>query len=209
MRTRSMILLLLAAVSALAAAPFEGIDYDQWMYIGNYRSKPTAEMNEHRVGVSEGIYVTGYRSAWGIVEPNPRLAAEISSPNFFAVSPDKKVLYTCTTGPEVDAFAVDAKTGDLTLINKARGNEGARGYCHVAVSPDGRILAAADYPAGLFDFFRLNADGSIGEQFARFDKLEHSANLVRLSDGTEVPGMVSIWGATACRSSRSTAIPSP
>ena len=140
MRTRSMILLLLAAVSALAAAPFEGIDYDQWMYIGNYRSKPTAEMNEHRVGVSEGIYVTGYRSAWGIVEPNPRLAAEISSPNFFAVSPDKKVLYTCTTGPEVDAFAVDAKTGDLTLINKARGNEGARGYCHVAVSPDGRAM---------------------------------------------------------------------
>ena len=179
MRTRSLILLLLAAVSALAAAPFEGIDYDQWMYIGNYRSKPTAEMNEHRVGVSEGIYVTGYRSAWGIVEPNPRLAAEISSPNFFAVSPDKKVLYTCTTGPEVDAFAVDAKTGDLTLINKARGNEGARGYCHVAVSPDGRILAAADYPAGLFDFFRLNGDGSIGEQFARFDKFgwSHQRNI--------------------------------
>ena len=126
MRIRGLILSLLFALSALAAAPFAGIDYDQWMYIGNYRSAPTAEMNEHHIGVSEGIYVTGYRTAWGIVEPNPRLAAEVSSPNFFAVSPDKKVLYTCTTGNEVIAYAVDAGTGDLTLINSVRGNEGSR-----------------------------------------------------------------------------------
>lgn len=179
MRIRGLILSLLFALSALAAAPYSEIDYDQWLYIGNYRNPPTAEMNEHRVGVSEGIYVTGYRSAWGIVEPNPRLAAAVPSPNFFAVSPDRKVLYTCTTGREVDAFAVDAKTGDLTLINKVQGNEGALGYCHVAVSPDGRVLAAADYPAGLFDFFKLNADGSIGGQFARFDKFGSGPDKIR------------------------------
>ena len=162
----SIVVLLAAALTAAVASA----DDDQWLYIGNYAAKPTAEMNEHRVGVSNGIYVTGYDSARGIVEPNPRLAAELASPNFFDVSPDRKVLYTCTTGREVDALAVDPKTGNLTPINKALGADGARGYCHVAVSPDGRILAAADYPAGLFDFFRLNADGSIGEQLARFDK---------------------------------------
>ena len=179
MRIRGLILSLLFALPALAAAPFAGIEYDQWMYIGNYRNRPTAEMNEHHIGVSEGIYVTGYRTAWGIVEPNPRLAAEVSSPNFFAVSPDKKVLYTCTTGNEVIAYAVDAKTGGLTLINSVRGNEGSRGYCHVAVSPDGRLLAAADYPAGLFDFFRLNPDGSVGAQTARFDRFGSGPDKIR------------------------------
>ncbi len=180
MRIRPLFLCLLA-LSVLTAARLRAgdIDYDQWMYIGNYRNAPTAEMNEHGIGVSEGIYVTGYRTAWGIAEPHPRLAAEISSPNFFAVSPDKKVLYTCTTGNEVDAYAIDAKTGGLTLMNKAFGSEGSLGYCHVAVSPDGRLLAAADYPAGLYDFFKLNPDGSLGEQFARFDKFGEGPDPLR------------------------------
>ena len=183
MRIRSLFAGLLIGSAAFLAS-LRGFDYsqcsyDQWMYIGNYREKPTAEMNEHNIGPSEGIYVTGYRAAWGIIEPKPRLAAEISSPNFFALSPDRKVLYTCTTGSEVDAFAIDAKTGDLALINKARDAEGAKGYCHVAVSPDGRFLAAADYPAGLFDFFTLNGDGSIGEPFARFDRFGSGPDEVR------------------------------
>ena len=109
----------------------------------------------------------------------PRLVAKIPSPNFFATSPDKKVLYTCTTSNEVSAYIIDAKTGELSFLNRVFGGKGSLGYCHVAVSPDGKILAASDCPAGLFDFFKLNADGSIGEQFARFDKFGNGPDAVR------------------------------
>ena len=155
----------LTFVSALYAENF-----DQWVFIGNYAGAPTAEMSEHGLGSPKGIYAVSYSSETGRLGGDLRLAAEINSPNFFALSPDKSVLYACIAGNETASFKIDAETGNLTLLNRVSGKEGALGYCHVAVSPDGRILAASDYPAGLYDFFKINPDGSIGEQFARFDR---------------------------------------
>ena len=94
-------------------------------------------MNEHHIGVSEGIYVTGYRTAWGIVEPNPRLAAEVSSPNFFAVSPDKKVLYTCTTGNEViGLYDLGMRFGEHRLFSHLNGMIRA-GQCVCLIGANG------------------------------------------------------------------------
>lgn len=163
--------LLAALFSTLSAA-----GYDQWVYIGNYCEKPTAEMNERGIGRPEGIYLTEYDSATGQMSQDVRLAVESVSPNFFALSSGKDILYACTAGNEVDAYRIDRRTGGLTLLNKQFGGKGSLGYCHVALSPDGRILAASDYPAGLYDFFRVNPDGTIGEPFARFDRFGSGAD---------------------------------
>ena len=141
---------------------------DRWVFIGNYSSDPTPEMVENHLGKAQGIYVADYDSKTGRVGTDVRLVHEMESPNFLALSPNKQFLYAIS-GPEIHSFKIDSGTGNLTLINKVK-TEGAAGYCHVAVSPDGGVLGAADYPAGLFDFYRLNPDGSIGEHADRFDK---------------------------------------
>ncbi len=140
---------------------------DQWVYIGNYLSDPTPEMIENHLGKPKGIYVADYDSRSGKIGV-PRLAFEMNSPNFFALSPDKRILYAISSSG-VYSFTVDPKTGDLTLLNQSE-SETATCYCHVSVSPDGRFLATSDYSGGFFDFYRLNPDGSIGDFTARFDK---------------------------------------
>lgn len=141
---------------------------DRWAFIGNYSSDPTPEMVENRLEKAEGIYVADYDSKTGRLSPDLRLAYEMTSPNFLALSPDGRSLYAIS-GAEIYSFRIDPKTSGLTLLNKAK-TDGAAGYCHVAVSPDGRYLGAADYPAGLFDFYRLNPDGSLGGHVDRFDR---------------------------------------
>ena len=80
----------------------------------------------------------------------------------------KEFLYT-VSGGKIAGFRINASDGSLAPVNSVD-SDGAYCYCHVDVSPDGRFIGAADYLAGLFDFYRLNTDGSIGDYIGRFDK---------------------------------------
>ncbi|MBQ1455596.1 MAG: lactonase family protein [Thermoguttaceae bacterium] len=132
-----------------------------WLYIGGYGSEPNEAMKEQGISRLEGIYVGQYDQTAGKMD-TPRLAAEIGSPNFFALSPDRSVLYTCCDGEDdLAAFKINAVTGDLTLINRAA--NGGVGCTHIDVSPDGKWLASANYTGGDFAINRLAEDGSIGE----------------------------------------------
>jgi 6-phosphogluconolactonase (cycloisomerase 2 family) len=61
---------------------------------------------------------------------------------------------------EVSAFAIDNRSGELTLIN--RQPSGGDDPSHLAIDPTGRFLVAANYVAGTVGVLPVNADGSLG-----------------------------------------------
>lgn len=138
-----------------------GVMANEWVYIGGYTTEANEAMKKIGAETSQGINVADYDAHTGELS-NLRPAAKIDSPNFFSLSPNRDVLYTCCGGEEnLAAFKIDSKTGDLTLINRAA--NGSVGCCHVEVSPDGKWIVSANYTGGDFSINRINADGSLGE----------------------------------------------
>ncbi len=143
----------LAAAATLFLAGSAGAD-DYWVYLGTYTGGPNG---------SKGIYRARFDAKTGKLG-GAELAAEMASPSFLAVHPNAKTLYAVGEGGGKDggpvvAFAIDAKTGSLTKLNEDR--SGGAGPCHVAVSPDGKFLAAANYGGGSMIVYRLDADGKL------------------------------------------------
>ncbi len=73
------------------------------MLVGTYTSP----------GKSEGIYVYEFDSQNGAITYKSKIVLE--SPAYFAVSPDRKFVYSVTESKEskISALAFDPKTGDL------------------------------------------------------------------------------------------------
>jgi 6-phosphogluconolactonase len=137
-------LFLLAGVFPMLAADF--------VYVGTYTT-----------GESKGIYVSRFDAASGKLEP-PVLAAETVNPSFVAVHPNKKFLYAVGEAGKagsVSAFAIDAATGKLTLLNQQPSRGG--GPCFVAVDATGRAALVANYNTGSVSALPVKADGSLGE----------------------------------------------
>lgn len=115
-------------------------------------------------GDSEGIYTYTFDSGTGELA-NKQLAAKLTSPSYLALSKDHKNLYAVqetadfdSLGGGVTAFAL--KDGVLEIQN-SKGTQGAH-PCHVSLSGDGH-LAVANYTGGNVALFKLNADGSLGD----------------------------------------------
>jgi 6-phosphogluconolactonase len=126
-----------------------------WVYVGTYTR-----------GASKGIYrleldlKTGKLSA-------PSLAGKAIDPSFLAIHPSRRFLYavneidkfqTSSSGA-ISAFAIDPKTGDLTLLNQ-ESSRGA-GPCHVVVDQQGRHVLAANYGGGSVCVLPILADGRL------------------------------------------------
>ncbi len=135
---------------------------DMFVYVGTYTGNG-----------SKGIYV--YR-----LNPDGKLGftnqtAETQSPSFLALAPSGHTLYAGNEvwnpaekpGAGVSAFAIDAKTGGLTALNFQSLGNAVPAY--VSVSPNGKVLAVANYGGGSVASFPLSADGKLGEQ-AFFDQ---------------------------------------
>ena len=122
---------------------------------------------------SQGIYVSRFDSATGTLSA-PHLAAETRNPAFLAVSPDEHHLYAVSemskTGA-VSAFAINDKTGRLTLLNQQF--SGGGGPCHLAVDATGKCLLVANYGSGSIAALPIHADGSLG---AATTTLQHSGS---------------------------------
>lgn len=131
------------------------------IYIGGYTTEANDAMKEAGVTASKGINVARYDASSGKISDLSQ-AAEIESPSFFALAPNKSALYTCCGGQEnLAAFRIDKATGALELINRV--SNGGKGCCHVGISPDGKWLVSANYTGGDFSINPINADGSLGE----------------------------------------------
>ncbi len=120
---------------------------------------------------SKGIYAFRFDDGSGALTPIG-LVAETPSPSFLAVSPNHRFLYAVNEVSSFDAekagsvtaFAIDAQTGRLRLLN-AQSSKGAD-PCHLAVDATGRFVAVANYSSGNFALLPASADGKLGAAVA-------------------------------------------
>jgi 6-phosphogluconolactonase len=115
---------------------------------------------------SRGIYRFTLDPATGEAR-EPVLAGETTNPSFLALHPSGRFLYAVgeiesfagrPTGV-VSAFAIDAKTGDLKLLNQ-QPSEGTA-PCHLVVDAAGRNVLVANYGGGTVAVLPIGADGRL------------------------------------------------
>jgi 6-phosphogluconolactonase len=120
---------------------------------------------------SRGIYGARFNPETGVLS-QPTLAAEVQQPTFLALHPTLPRLYAVCRDDSsgkpigaVTAFRIDTAGGMLgKLGNPPTGGPvatGGNGPCHVCVSPDGKVLLAANYGGGSVICLGLADDGSI------------------------------------------------
>jgi 6-phosphogluconolactonase len=130
------------------------------VYVGTYTQK-----------TSKGIYLfhldlaTGNLTAAGV-------SPESASPSFLAIHPNHRFLYAVneignfrgTNSGAVSAYAIDPKTGGLTLLNQ-RPSEGS-GPCHLIVDKRGKNVLVANYGSGSVSVLPIQPDGRLGKATA-------------------------------------------
>ncbi len=117
---------------------------------------------------SKGIYVSKLDASTGRLQ-EPRVAAETKSPSFLAVHPNGRVLYAVGEINDFDgkpaggvsAFAIDAASGNLTLLNQQ--TSGGAGPCHLSVDQSGKCVVVANYGGGSVETIAVLPDGKLGK----------------------------------------------
>jgi 6-phosphogluconolactonase len=122
------------------------------VYVGTYTTKTE----------SKGIYVFRYDTASGKLAPIG-VAAETPDPSWVAIRPSGKYLYAVNEAGKsstVSAFAIDAGSGKLTLLNQlpALGED----PCYLSFDRTGKYLFVANYTSGNVVVFPIGADGKLG-----------------------------------------------
>ncbi len=140
-------------------------------YVGTYTS-PLKNMLATQVdlppGNGRGIHLFHVDRATGAMIP-AGLVEMGTSPSALAFNADHTRLYSANEterigdneAGSVSAFAVDPKTGGLTLLNSV--NSGGKGPAHLSVHPSGRFVLVANYFGGSVAVLPIRADGSLGE----------------------------------------------
>lgn len=118
---------------------------------------------------SKGIYAWQFVPSTGALTPLG-VAAETPNPSFLALHPNGKFLYAANEvgnysgqrSGSVSAFAIDARTSKLTLLNRvvSRGQNPA----HLVVDPSGRWVVVANYGGedpGTVAVLRIKPDGGL------------------------------------------------
>jgi 6-phosphogluconolactonase len=185
LRSRNPILLLLLLVTVLGSASAQDKDY--FVYYGTYtgfryvRHSKTQGVGESH---SKGIYMSRFNASTGKLS-EPQLAAEITNPSFLATTPDHRFLYAVTEdplslGPPLDhasfvsAYAIDAATGKLTLLNTLP--TGGTSTCFISTDKTGKYVLMANFGSGSVSVIRTKEDGSLGETTSFIQNLGHSVN---------------------------------
>jgi 6-phosphogluconolactonase len=125
-------------------------------YVGTYTTKTE----------SKGIYSYEFDADTGKLTPKG-VAAETRDPSWVVVHPNGKFLYAANEAGKasaVSAFAVEAKSGKLTLLNQmpSLGND----PCYLSLDKTGRYVFVANYSSGTIAVFPILADGRLGEHTA-------------------------------------------
>jgi len=115
---------------------------------------------------SKGIYSFEFDTDTGKLT-SKGLAVETPDPSWVVVSASGKYAYAANEagkGSTVSAFAVDAKSAKLTLLNQmpALGED----PCYMSFDKNGKFLLVANYSSGSIAVFPILADGRLGEHTA-------------------------------------------
>jgi 6-phosphogluconolactonase len=140
------------------------------VYVGTYTGE-----------TSKGIYVSELNPATGALS-KAELAAEVKNPSFLAIHPNHQHLYAVSEVADsngkptggVCAFAIDAKSGKLKLLNQ-QSSQGA-GPCHLVVDRAGKNVLVANYGSGSCACLPISADGRLGEATAAIQHRGKSAD---------------------------------
>ena len=129
-------------------------------YVGTY----TGDIGKQKNG--EGIYRLEADLRTGELS-QCKLAAKTRSPSWIALHPSKQYLYAINEVEDfegnhgsVSAFAVNAATGDLRLLNVK--SSGGSGPAYMSVDARGKFAFVANYVSGGIAVLPILADGSLG-----------------------------------------------
>lgn len=136
---------MLAQERASTAAPL-------FAYVGCFTS-------ESRSARGEGINVFRVDPAAGHWD-HVQLVPGLVNPSFLALDREQRFLYA-VHGDEnyATAFAIDAASGRLTLLN--RQDTGGTNGVHLAVDPSNRFLVVSNYASGSMAVLPIDRDGSL------------------------------------------------
>jgi 6-phosphogluconolactonase len=142
------LLCLLAILPAVPQTPNQKF----LVFVGTYTDKTD----------SKGIYAYEFDAATGKLTPKG-LAAESSNPSWVVIHPNGKWAYAANESGKqsaISAFAIDAKSAKLTLLNKlpALGED----PCYLSFDKSGKFLFAANYTSGNVVVFPILPDGKLG-----------------------------------------------
>jgi len=143
------------------------------VYVGTYTS-----------GKSEGIYLYRLNLTSGELK-HVATTKGVKDPSFLALDPGRRYLYAVNEVEEfagkktgaLSAFAVDQRTGELSLLNQQPSLGGAP--CYVVVDQTGRFVLVANYVGGNVAVLPTNSDGSLGEATDVKQDLGSSINVER------------------------------
>jgi 6-phosphogluconolactonase len=162
-------ILSLVTVTAAQASPKN----KYLLFVGTYTEKE-----------SKGIYAYGFNAASSELTPLG-VAAETANPSFLAIDPSRRFLYAVNevqnykgaSSGSVSAFAVDQKTGKLSLLNQlpSRGAD----PCYIAFDRTGKYALVANYTGGSVAVFPVHSDRHIGEPSAFVQHRGSSVNKER------------------------------
>lgn len=151
-----------ATASAATAPPAPA---PRFAYVGTY----TFDAPGGTAGgpASKGIYVLAMQGdSW-----TPVQTVASANPSFLAVHPNRRFLYAINeidtyeglpTGT-AEAYAIDERSGRLTLVNRQSLSLSGVIPAHLAVSPDGRALVVALYGGGAYNVLPIGNDGALGK----------------------------------------------
>ncbi len=137
-------------VGALSAAGSEPLP----VYFGTYTGGENS---------SKGIYRSTLDLETGGLSA-PVLAAEAKNPSFLEIHPNGKFVYAVSesgAAGTVSAFAVDAETGNLKLLNQQP--SGGSGPCHVNIDHTGKNVLVANYGSGSASVIQIEPDGKLAK----------------------------------------------
>ncbi len=111
-------------------------------------------------GKSEGVYVYDFDTR--DASTNYKSKVVLGSPSYFAVTNDRKFVYTVGEDPNryINALSFDTRTGELKLLNRVPSGSG--GPTHISVDAKSRYVFVSNYGGGTLTAIPINADGSLG-----------------------------------------------
>jgi 6-phosphogluconolactonase len=126
------------------------------LYVGTYTEKG-----------SEGIYVYKFNTKNGKLS-KLHTVKDVVQPSYITVNKSQTYLYAVNELVEfegkksgsVSAFAIDQKSGNLTLINKQPSLGDAP--CHISVSDNEKFVLVANYLGGNVSVYPIEAGGKLG-----------------------------------------------